>query len=273
MYDNIKLICPICADALSFNEKSLICKNGHCFDIARQGYVNLLPVQNKHSLTPGDTKLMLQSRRNFLNEDFYEPVCSALCEIVKKYSSTNAILADIGCGEGYYTTQLKKRCGCACAGFDISKEAAKMACSRSREILWAVATAAHIPMKSESADIVTAVFSLFVNDEYARILKPGGIFIEATAGSDHLRELKELIYDEVFEQNKKPSDYGKQFVELEQYEKRFSFTTDHKQLCDLLMMTPHAHRIKAKNSGALDKVEKLCVTADIIIRVLKKIGG
>ena len=43
------LICPICGSKLNTLNKSLVCAGHHCFDIARQGYVNLLTVQQKHS--------------------------------------------------------------------------------------------------------------------------------------------------------------------------------------------------------------------------------
>lgn len=45
--------CPICKESLQLNGKSLVCENNHCFDYAKQGYVNLLPVQQKKSLHPG----------------------------------------------------------------------------------------------------------------------------------------------------------------------------------------------------------------------------
>ena len=51
----MELRCPICAAPLEQTDKTFRCGNGHSFDMARQGYVNLLPVQNKRSLNPGDT--------------------------------------------------------------------------------------------------------------------------------------------------------------------------------------------------------------------------
>lgn len=259
----------MCSALLVQDGKRLVCPKNHSFDFARQGYINLLPVQNKHSLSPGDTSAMLSARREFLNSGMYEPISRALCERVRKYSSGN-ILADIGCGEGYYTARLESDCGCRCVGIDIAKEAARMACSRSKSIIWTVATASKLPLADSSTDIVTAVFSLFMNNEYARILRPGGIVVGITAGSGHLTELKELIYDRVFEQNKKPSPFGEEFTLLEQTEEKFTFTADNRLLRNLLLMTPHAHRIKAGRGDPLADIGSLSLTADIIIRVLKK---
>ena len=36
------LICPVCGKPLKKTEKSFICEKGHVFDIAKEGYVNLL---------------------------------------------------------------------------------------------------------------------------------------------------------------------------------------------------------------------------------------
>ena len=75
----MKLLCPVCAAELNIDGKSCRCGRGHSFDVARQGYVNLLPVQQKHSLNPGDTKEQVASRREFLSAGFYRPIADALC--------------------------------------------------------------------------------------------------------------------------------------------------------------------------------------------------
>ena len=72
------LICPICGEQLDNQGRSYVCPNRHSFDVARQGYVNLLPVQQKHSQNPGDTREQVLSRRSFLEADFYAPIARAL---------------------------------------------------------------------------------------------------------------------------------------------------------------------------------------------------
>ena len=80
------LICPICGEELSPNKKSLLCVNKHCFDYAKQGYINLLPVQQKKSLHPGDSKEMLLARRNFLSKGFYSKILDTVAVLIEKYS-------------------------------------------------------------------------------------------------------------------------------------------------------------------------------------------
>ena len=61
-------ICPVCKNELNKAGKSFICSNGHCFDMAKSGYVNLLlkSTGGNH----GDNKLMVSARRDFRQDDF-----------------------------------------------------------------------------------------------------------------------------------------------------------------------------------------------------------
>ena len=272
MDERIRLLCPVCGAELRDDNSRLFCtKKGHSFDKARQGYINLLPVQNKHSLNPGDTKEMLAARRSFLDKGCYSPICMAAAEAIKRYSpSGSPVIADIGCGEGYYTSFFKAFCGAACIGIDISKEGARMACSRDRDILWLVATASHLPLADGCADVVSAIFSLFMPEEYARILKKGGCAVEITAGTEHLIELKSIIYDEVFEQHKHPSPCGELFYEAECREHKFSLTLDNPELRELLLMTPHFWRIKKERREQLEQTDKLTLTVHYWVRALIK---
>lgn len=274
MNKSIKTICPICGTVLSASEKSYTCKKHHSFDIAKQGYVNLLPVQNKKSLHPGDTKEMLKARREFLNSGIYNPICSAVtnkaCLLLNDINTPQIV--DIGCGEGYYTTAIKNTLGnCVCMGIDISKDAVKMACSRSKEIMWTVATAGCLPVADNSTDLITAMFSLISESEYSRILKKGGYVIEVIAGNNHLIELKHIIYDQVYKQNKMPATINSNFTEVSREENQFSFTLDNSQLKNLLIMTPHFWRIKKENRQKLEQTPQLTLTAHYWIRVLKGI--
>lgn len=98
-------LCPVCARPLVRQEGSYVCDRGHRFDIARQGYVNLLTVQQKHSLDPGDTREQVLSRRAFLEAGFYAPISDALNQAALDYNAQGEIL-DVGCGEGYYSARL-----------------------------------------------------------------------------------------------------------------------------------------------------------------------
>ena len=75
------LICPLCSDALGEVDNGVACPAGHRFDRARQGYLNLLPVQHKKSLDPGDNAAMVEARRQFLGAGHYAPLARRLAEL------------------------------------------------------------------------------------------------------------------------------------------------------------------------------------------------
>ena len=141
----MELICPLCGEALEKREKQLVCPRGHSFDIARQGYVNLLTVQRKHSLDPGDTREQVLSRRAFLDTGLYRPIAQALIDAARVYGAQGELL-DVGCGEGYYCAALSQALGLPLTGLDISKEAVRCAAARYKNARWLCATAAHIPL-------------------------------------------------------------------------------------------------------------------------------
>lgn len=104
--------CPLCHDPLNQTGRTFTCANRHSFDQAKEGYVNLLLVNRKHSTDPGDNKAMLESRRQFLQQGFfYAPLAAALGATIREHfpDTTQALmLLDAGCGKGYYLNQLAR---------------------------------------------------------------------------------------------------------------------------------------------------------------------
>ena len=98
------LACPLCQAPLSRLDNGVVCPDGHRFDRARQGYLNLLPVQHKNSRDPGDNQAMVEARRDFLDAGHYAPVARRLAELAAERQP--GAWLDIGCGEGYYTAQI-----------------------------------------------------------------------------------------------------------------------------------------------------------------------
>lgn len=170
------LICPICGSKLNRLDKSLVCAGHHCFDIARQGYVNLLTVQQKHSLHPGDTREQVLSRRAFLEAGYYAPIAEALIAVAKELTvNSNEIrpsgeLLDVGCGEGYYSARLAGALGMHLTGMDISREAVRCAAGKYKNGLWLCATASHIPVADHSCRLLTSLFALTMPEEFLSLI-------------------------------------------------------------------------------------------------------
>ena len=264
----MELQCPICAASLQKKERTYGCDNGHCFDVARQGYIHLLPVQQKHSAQPGDTKEQVLARRAFLEGGFYAPVVQALCALAQKHNCTGPIL-DAGCGEGYYSSRLADALGAELVGLDISKEAVRAAAGKYKGPLWLCASAAHIPVKDHSMGLLTSLFAMTAPEEFLRVLKPEGAFMQVLAAQDHLLGMKEIIYPrlDLKEKNSVPSLPGFQLAESVNV--RFSFTVEGQQVQNLLYMTPHVYRIGREGAEKLRNTRQLTDTASCVINLYK----
>lgn len=266
----MELICPLCGEALEKREKQLVCPRGHSFDIARQGYVNLLTVQQKHSLDPGDTREQVLSRRAFLDTGLYRPIAQALIDAARAYGAQGELL-DVGCGEGYYCAALSQALGLPLTGLDISKEAVRCAAARYKNARWLCATAAHIPLPAESVGVLTSLFALTLPEEYRRVLQKGGLFLQVLAAEDHLMGLKSIIYDQIIHKEKDTVRDLPGFDLLSSRPIRFSFRVEGDQIGQLFSMTPHVFRVSRAGAERLAATKTLEDTASCVLNVYRRL--
>ena len=265
----MELICPICGEQLHIRDKSCLCPNRHSFDIARQGYVNLLTVQQKHSLNPGDTREQVLSRRTFLEAGYYAPILETLIETARNLGITGPIL-DVGCGEGYYSSRLADALGADLLGLDISKEAVRCAAAKYKNHRWVCATAAHIPVPDGSAKLITSLFALTLPEEFKRILSDDGYYFQVLAAEDHLLGLKSVIYPELKHKQKDTVPELSGFELVKSVPIRFTFTVEGEQVQNLFSMTPHVFRIGKEGAQRLAKTQRLTDTASAVLNVYRK---
>ena len=265
----MNLLCPVCGEQLNLSGKQYLCPNRHSFDVARQGYVNLLTVQQKHSLNPGDTREQVLSRREFLEAGFYAPIAETLIAEAKALGITGQIL-DVGCGEGYYSARLADALEAPLTGLDISKEAVRCAAAKYKGKQWLCATAAHIPVEDGSVSLLTCLFALTLPQEFARVLQEGGYYFQVLAAEDHLLGLKGIIYDQLNfkEKNTVPELPG--FALRKSVPIRFSFTVEGQQIQNLFSMTPHVFRIGKDGAERLRKTETLTDTASCVLNIYQR---
>ena len=265
----MNLLCPICGCQLNSEGKRYICPNNHSFDIARQGYVNLLTVQQKHSLNPGDTREQVLSRREFLEAGYYAPIAQTLVDTARQLGITGQIL-DVGCGEGWYSAQLADALGAALTGLDISKEAVRCAAAKYKGKQWLCATAAHIPVEEGSVDLLTSLFALTLPEEFRRVLKQDGYYFQVLAAEDHLLGLKGIIYDSLTFKEKDTVPELPGFERVKSVPIRFTFTVEGQQIQNLFSMTPHVFRIGKAGAERLAKTEVLTDTASCVLNVYRR---
>ena len=268
------LTCPICGAPLARQEKALACQKGHCFDIARQGYVNLLPVTQKHSKHPGDTRDMVAARRAFLDRGYYQPSAQGVWELFGTYLPEAPRVLDAGCGEGYYLGALMAHFAAGdFYGVDISKDAVRYAAGRDKRAQWITASAAHLPMKNASLDGVMSMFALTVPEEFRRVLRPEGYFLEVTAGRGHLMALKELIYPEITEKQENSAKDYPGFRLLEERTVEFDLALhSNEEIMQLLTMTPHLWRIGREGAQRAQAAQSLRDRVQVILRLYQNIA-
>lgn len=266
------LACPLDGNALEPHGASWRCAAGHSFDVASQGYVNLLPVQNKRSRDPGDSKEMIAARRRFLEAGVYQPIAQAVTEATLAGLSpeSTADCLDAGCGEGYYLRQLAtaaKGRGQALAllGLDISKWAVLAAAKQDSHTRWVVGSNANLPVLPGTLDRVLCMFGFPVYPEFARVLRPGGLLIQVDAGPDHLRELREIIYPSLKPERPASPAAPAGFRALPAAETvRYTLAlSSPEQIADLLVMTPHLYRASAEGRARATTLKHLSLTVDV----------
>ncbi len=273
-----ELSCPLDNQPLTRQENRWTCPQGHSYDIARQGYTHLLPVQHKRSREPGDSKAMVQARKRFLNAGHYQCIAQAVAQATLQTAKATDSLAclDAGCGEGYYLRQLAAQAPTdqplALVGLDISKWSILAAAKQDKNTTWVVGTNAHLPVQNSSLDRVLCMFGFPVYPEFSRVLNTDGRLIQVDPGVDHLRELRSVLYSELKGEGQTEFKVPGEFEMLAEERVRQTIrVTDQETIQDLLGMTPHGYRAPKEGLERVAALEEIEVLVDVMIRTLGKI--
>lgn len=261
------LTCPNCGCQLKNSGTFLSCDNNHCFDIAKEGYANLLLSNMKRSKSPGDNKTMIDARRMFLGKGYYQPLRTLLESVVNLHSS--GIVLDAGCGTGYYTQNLDAN-KYEILGVDISKYAIQTASKTNKNKSYVVASIFSLPIASNSVDIILNVFAPKPQNEFIRVLKDEGIVVEVVPGKQHLKELKTMIYKDDFLENKEKYALSKFALLNSQkltYEKQVNSKVD---VINLLKMTPYWYKGGENHIRQIECSQFCGITFDFIINIWRK---
>lgn len=261
------------------NNRVWACTNGHSYDVAKEGYVNLLLVQHKNSKQPGDNKQMVNGRRAFLEQGFYQPLADAISKIFNQHlatlpNQTEVSFFDAGCGEGYYMAQVSQSCNqvdarIAFSGLDISKFAVQKAAKKYPKNHFAVASTFQLPLENDSQNAVLQIFAPSSESEIYRVLKSNGIWITVNPAANHLYEFKQALYDKPTE-HKTEQVIPEGFTLAQQLNLSFVIQLNElEQRQNLLMMTPYYWSATAeKKQKLVDDLQQF--TTDFDIRVWTK---
>jgi 23S rRNA (guanine745-N1)-methyltransferase len=268
------LRCPNCGRDLALEGKSVCCAGGHTFDVARQGYVNLIP--GGGATSAGDTASMVAAREAFLEAGHFAPLTDRVAEAAVKALSrrVTGCVVDVGAGTGHYLTHVMDRTpdhvGLA---LDVSKYAARRA-ARTHPRIGAVVCDAwrSLPIHTGVAAVVLNVFSPRSGAECHRILNEEGAMIVVTPTSRHLEELVGALglvtvdEDKAFRVHAQLDPY---FDEVDTSLCEFSMTLGSGDIQALVEMGPSAWHVDA--DALAEQLEQLAlpvaVTASVTVSV------
>ena len=286
-------ICPLCQSPLQPAADTWRCdgslhpnQTAHPFDVARQGYVNLLPVQQKKSKAPGDSQQSIDARKRFLNAGHYQPLNDLICQTMaallltakkasleQKDKPVNWL--DIGCGEGYYTQAMAQTGMDVLIAADISKPAVVELAKTSKALgrLWyqpvkndsatevikaaaiypLVTSAAHLPLRAHSINGISSIFSPILPEAFNEVLSDEGYLIIAKPDIGHLATMREALFDDVREHDsdKFLQELAPYFKLLQTHHISSRLKLSAEELADLMTMTPYAYRARGEKRQAL----------------------
>ena len=273
------IICPYCQNQLlATSNKNYACELNHSFDVSKEGYINLLPVNQKKSKSPGDNEMMISARRNFLELGFYDPLIEHIKTIIKEdftFNNNHFVALDAGCGEGYYSERVMNKIPGVTSqivGTDISKYAVKNAAKKYKDNFYFVSSVFNLPVATEGIDLILSIFSPLQPEEFKRILTKDGYVIVVSPGENHLKELAELIYDNFREHENNVIEKMTPSLEY-QTTKKATFTihiTDVESLLILLKMTPYYWSTSKENLAKIESCNDINITCDFNISIFKR---
>ncbi len=259
--------CPVCSIPLVSDGVSLRCESGHCFDIARGGWVNLLINKQSGSKRHGDDALMIRARTAFLDKGWYTPLLEGIWSLLEARVRPGTRILDAGCGDGWYLKGLTDRMaesGLAseALGIDISRDAVKAAARRCADASFAVAGVTALPAADSSCDLILSLFAPVCLPEFSRVLGRDGMMIRAYPLERHLYELKAAVYDRPIE-NPPERFSADGFRLIDSAEARFNMPLETKEdIKALFAMTPYYYKTSAADQAKLEHLDRLTVTAE-----------
>lgn len=261
------LACPYCGQPLAAGDGSLGCPAGHAFDVARQGYVTLLPRGSRG--TAGDTAGMVAARERFLAAGHYAPLTRL---VVEAAGAGAGPVVDVGAGTGHHLAAVldavPDRVGVA---LDVSRYAARRA-ARAHPRAGAVVADAWraLPVRTAAAAVVLDVFSPRNGSETARVLRPDGTLVVVTPGADHLAGLVDALGLLTVDERKDERVAGALEPHLDPVERaghRWTLSLPHADAVAAAAMGPSAHHLDAadlaRRVAALP--DPVTITASVVV--------
>lgn len=263
------LCCPHCSTELTAEAGSLTCATGHVFDVARQGYVNLLT--GKVPVT-GDSAAMVAARDEFLSAGHYAPIVAAT---VAASEGAGCVL-DLGAGTGHYLAAVldasHDRAGIA---LEIAKPALRRV-ARVHPRIGAIGadTWQRLPVRDGAVSVVLNVFAPRNAAETARVLTADGRLVVVSPTPAHLNELVTALGLLTVGEDKaaRVSASLPGFAESARDEREFTMSLTHAEVLALVGMGPSAWHVEpaALRAQVAELPTPTLVTASVTVTTYVK---
>lgn len=247
--------------------RALRCEAGHSFDLAKEGYVNLL-TGSKPADAMGDNKQAARFRRDFLNAGYYAPLRDAL---TARFQGRSGALLDLCCGEGYYTAALGQNPNLTVYGFDLAREMVRLAAKRNAGLTLFVANLARIPVADAAFDWATLLFAPFGEAELCRVLRPGGRLTLVVPGRRHLFGLKQAVYEKPYENDEAlPAAERLRLLGTQKATGRITLRSQ-ADVQAVFRMTPYYYRTSPADRAKLDGLDELETEIEFVLAEYEKV--
>ncbi|WP_372806171.1 putative RNA methyltransferase [Pontiella sp.] len=267
------LRCPVCGAPLIPGEKMYGCAQGHPFNVAKEGYINLLLSHQRKSRNPGDDVDMVLARRRFFDSGAYDPLSEQLCGLSVFNPPGPLAVLDCGCGEGHLLGALSEARDGFFLGADISKKAVQIASKRHRQATWIVANGMRqLPVADASMDVILSILAPRNLAEFGRILKPDGALLVGVPGPNHLIELRRQLQFSSGDFKDKADEAAAKcaplFCEANREVLTYQTLLGREQIADLIQMTPLFWRSGPEAKAAVMQLEQLEITVSFTLLTL-----
>lgn len=257
--------CPICHSAFQLAQRSLICPKKHTFDLAKQGYANLLLNTKKD---PHYNKESFIRRSHILEAGYYDHLLQAINSYLQP--DRPITLLDVACGEGYYARALAQETSRQILAFDLSKDSILLAAKKDlqKRVTWFVGDLAKLPLADQSVDVILDIFSPAHYQEFQRVLKPEGKIIKVVTASEHLKELRQVAASHIaskdYSNQSVISHFAQAFPDYHISHHSHTYPINQEDLADFVQMTPLFFNVNTQQIK-MDTIREITVAADILV--------
>lgn len=273
--------CPICYSTLYVKNFSLMCHNRHTFDIAKQGYVNLL---NRTVKTNYNRQLFVARKQIIKETLLFEKLHQEIAHVIIKNRNdvkvaTQENILDAGCGEGSHLVHICEQinfklqqpmCG---VGIDISKEGILAATKNNINMIWSVADLTHLPFKEEQFAVILNILSPANYAEFSRVLNDNGIIIKVVPRDAYLQELRQFFFQghqQTYSNENAVQLFNYHFQTIYRTTLTYEIMLEERQLQTFVQMTPLLWQITEEKISAFLQSGTKTITVDLELLVGNK---